>query len=175
MGTEMTNESSLIRDAVKLVIERDLRGVQQQIAAYPDDESLWIVKPGIANSAGVLAIHVAGAMRHFIAAGLGKSGFVRDRDGEFASHGKTRDEVRAFIESAISEVGDALDSIGDEQIASMYPMPFGVAKVEARTADVLIHLTVHLAYHLGQIDYHRRLLTSDPQKIGMISTAPLAR
>lgn len=71
----MSNESSLIRDSVKLMVMRDLRGIEQQVAAYPDDESLWIVKPGISNSAGVLAIHAAGALRHFVGSILGKSGF----------------------------------------------------------------------------------------------------
>jgi uncharacterized damage-inducible protein DinB len=171
----MSNESSLIRDSVKLMIMRDLRGTEEQIAAYPDDESLWIVKPGISNSAGVLAIHVAGAVSHFIGSILGNNGYKRDRDAEFASHGKSRDEVRAIIQKAISEVGDALDSVSDLQIASAYPLPFGLAQVEARTSDVLIHLAVHIAYHLGQIDYHRRLLTPNPAKIDIISTRVLAR
>ena len=171
----MSNDSSLIRDSVKLMIMRDLRGTEQQIAAYPDDESLWIVKPGISNSAGVLAIHVAGAVRHFIGSILGNSGFVRDRDAEFASHGKSRDEIRAILETAISEVGDALDSVSDVQIASAYPVPFGLAQIQARTSDVLMHMAVHLAYHLGQIDYHRRLLTPNPQKIDILSPRVLAR
>ena len=157
------------------MIMRDLNGIDEQIAEYPDDESLWIVKPGISNSAGVLAIHAAGAMRHFIGSILGKSGFVRDRDAEFASRGKSREEVRAVLKSAVREVGDALDSVSDEQIASAYPVPFGVAHVQARTSDVLVHMAVHLAYHLGQIDYHRRLLTADPKKIDILTTRALAR
>ena len=171
----MSTDSSLVRDSVKLMIMRDLRGTEQQIAAYPDDESLWVVKPGISNSAGVLAIHVAGAVRHFIGSILGNSGFVRDRDAEFASHGKTRDEIRAMLETAISEVSDALDSVSDVQVASAYPVPFGLAQIQARTSDVLTHMAVHLAYHLGQIDYHRRLLTADPQKIDILSPRALAR
>lgn len=171
----MPNDSSLLRDSVKLMIMRDLRGTEQQIASYPDDASLWIVRPGISNSAGVLAVHIAGALRHFVGSIIGDSGYKRDRDAEFASHGKSRDEIRAILEAAIAEVGAALDSVSDQQIAAAYPIPFGVAQVEARTSDVLIHMAVHLAYHLGQIDYHRRLLTADPKKIDLISTRVLQR
>ncbi len=171
----MPSDSSMVRDSVKLMLMRDLRGAVDQIAAYPDDESLWIVKPGISNSGGVLALHVAGAVRHFIGSIIGESGYVRDRDAEFASRDRSRKEVRAVLESAIAEVRSALDSATDVQIADAFPIPFGAAQVQASTSDVLIHMAVHLAYHLGQIDYHRRLLTPDPQKVDILSPRSLGR
>ncbi len=75
----------------------------------------------------------------------------------------------------MSEVGEALDSVSDVQVASAYPVPFGLAQIQARTSDVLVHMAVHIAYHLGQIDYHRRLLTPSPQKIDILSPRAFAR
>ena len=171
----MSNEPSMLRDSVGLMLLRDLRATEQQIAAYPDDESLWLVKPGISNSAGTLALHIAGNLRHFIGAALGKSDYVRDRDAEFANHQMSRADLRAVIESTITEVQSALEALNSTQIGAEYPIPIGPEKITAQTSDMLLHLAVHLTYHLGQIDYHRRLLTADPQKLDTLSLRSLAR
>ena len=73
----MPDEASLIRDSLKLMLQRELRSAEQSIAAYPDDESLWIVKPGISNSGGNLALHMAGDLRHFIGGVLGLPDFPK--------------------------------------------------------------------------------------------------
>ena len=171
----MSNSASMIRDSLKLMLLRDLRSTEEEIAAYPDDESLWIVKPGISNSGGNLALHIAGNLRHFIGGVLGKSGYTRDRDAEFGNKGMTRDEIRSLIESAIEEVGTAVDRMDDSQMAAQFPIPIGQSQTIARTSDMLVHLAVHLGYHLGQIDYHRRLLTADPQKLDTLSVKALGR
>ena len=171
----MPDEASLIRDSLKLMLQRELRSAEQSIAAYPDDESLWIVKPGISNSGGNLALHMAGNLRHFIGGVLGESGYTRDRDAEFANKSMTRDEIRAIIEAAIAEIGDALDDVDPSRFSEDFPIPIGQSQTIARTSDMLIHLAVHLGYHLGQLDYHRRLLTADPTKLDTLSVRALER
>ncbi len=37
-----------------------------------------------------------------------------------------------------------------------------------------MHLAVHLTYHLGQIDYHRRIITGEAGKIGAVIPLELA-
>ena len=80
-----------------------------------------------------------------------------------------------MIESTITEVGSALEALNSTQIGAEYPIPVGPERITARTSDMLLHLAVHLTYHLGQIDYHRRLLTADPQKLDTLSLRSLAR
>lgn len=141
---------------IRLVMLRDLRALGREVAAYPDDASLWQQIPGIANSGGTLALHLAGNVRHFVGAVLGGSGFVRDRDAEFTRRDVSRVELAALIEAAIGEVEHALTPLTDAELAAPYPLEIGGNRYT--TARWLTHLVSHLAYHLGQIDYHRRIV-----------------
>jgi uncharacterized damage-inducible protein DinB len=162
----------LLRDAVRTVLVRDLNGLDREIALYPDDDSLWMTPPGISNSAGNLALHLCGNVRHFFGAVLAKNGYVRDRDAEFSQRGGTRDEVRAEIRATISDLEKVLEGITADQLSSEYPILLRDYRV--RTSDFVVHLAVHFAYHLGQIDYHRRLLTPNPESANTIEIGPLA-
>jgi uncharacterized damage-inducible protein DinB len=161
--------SDLLRNAVRITIVRDLEALEREIEAYPDDESLWLTPPGISNSAGNLALHLAGNLRHFIGATLASTGYVRDRDAEFAKKGLSRAQLIEEVRAAVSELQQAFDKIDDETIESVFPLPVGPQAKRVRTSDWLVHLAVHFTYHLGQIDYHRRLLTSGGKTVDTIS------
>jgi hypothetical protein len=165
------SEPSLVRDALKVVMLRDLNSLDAEVAAYPDDASLWKAAPGITNTGGNLALHLAGNLRHFIGATLGGSGYVRNRDAEFATKGLTRDEVRAIVRSAIDEISAALEKIDDGVLSSIYPLP--IAERRVVTGHFLIHLAAHFTYHLGQLDYHRRILTENPVAVENLSVKVL--
>lgn len=154
---------------IRHVLARDLRAVAREVDAYPDDEALWRTAPGITNSAGTLTLHLAGNLEHFIGGVLGRTGYVRDREAEFGTRDLTRAEVRGRIEAAAKSVDATLAQLAPEQWEAEYPVPIGGRKVG--TAAFLVHLATHLAYHLGQIDYHRRMLvpgagTVDAMSIG---------
>lgn len=168
----MVKEDLLImRDAVRVMMLRDLRALDRQVAAYPDDASLWLTPDGISNSGGNLALHMAGNLRHFVGSVLANNGYVRDRDAEFERKGLSRAEVRAEIAKAIKDVESAFDVITATQMKSEYPLP--IRERRLLTADFLMHLAVHLTYHLGQVDYHRRLLTRDPKSVDAVSIPEL--
>ena len=160
-----------IATTLKTVILRELRALDREIAAYPDDDSLWTTPAGAPNSAGNLALHLAGNLRHFIGATLGQTGYVRDRDSEFSSKGHSREELRKIVSDAIAELSDAFDTITDEQLNSEYPLPIQERRVKA--SDFVVHLAVHLGYHLGQIDYHRRLSTASSESVNTMSVKEL--
>lgn len=153
----MSND--LLRNAVRMTIVRDLQALEREIAAYPDDASLWLTPPGISNSAGNLALHLAGNLRHFIGTTLAGGSYVRDRDAEFATRGLSRAQMIDEVRAAVSDLQHAFEKIDDDTIGSVFPLPVGPQAKRVRTSDWLVHLAVHFAYHLGQIDYHRRLLT----------------
>jgi hypothetical protein len=54
------------------------------------------------------------------------------------------------------------------------PYPELVSGRQFITGDFLLHLSTHLAFHLGQIGYLRRGLTGDPTSSGAVSNAVLA-
>lgn len=158
-----------LRSAVRTMVIRDLRALEREIAAYPDDDSLWLTPPGISNSAGNLALHVAGSLRHFIGATLGNTGYVRNRDKEFSVKGMSREEVVSEIRSTVSEVDRTLSELDASRVESTFPLAVGPQPRKVRTSDWLVHLAGHLTYHLGQIDYHRRLLTADGTTVDTVS------
>jgi uncharacterized damage-inducible protein DinB len=158
-------------DIVARLMIRDLRALAREIEAYPDEESVWAVPPGVANSAGTLTLHVIGNLQHFIGAQLGRSGYRRDRDAEFTVRGTSRAELVRQAESTIAMIEAILPTLSAEQLAE--PFPLEVAGVRVRTDDFVVHLAVHLGYHLGQVDYHRRL-TAAPGTVGTMAIPELA-
>ncbi len=153
------------------ILTRDLATLKRELDAYPDDAGPWRAVPGVTNTAGTLALHLAGNLRHFVGAQLGGSGYVRDRDAEFGRRDVPRAELGAIVDAAIAEVGKALDRVTDADLAKPYPLP--IANVRLVTGDFLLHLVAHFAYHLGQVDYHRRAVTGQPGAIGAMAPGQL--
>lgn len=167
----MSDDPVMVRDALRVMLLRELRALDRQIAAYPDDWSIWQTAPGISNSTGTLVLHLAGNLRHFFGAVLGDSGYVRNRDAEFSTRGLSRAQLQSEVQATIGDVEQALDRIEPAQLEAAYPLPIGDRQV--RTAEFLTHLAVHLGYHLGQVDYHRRLLTPHGQSLDTLSIREL--
>lgn len=138
---------------------RDLDKLKAEIEQYSNEADLWKISDEIANSAGNLTLHLIGNLKHFIGAVLGNSGFVRDRDAEFSTSGVSRNELLAEIDVAATVVKSTLEKLTSEDLAKTYPIEvFGHPMT---TEFFLVHLTTHLNYHLGQINYHRRLLAGN--------------
>lgn len=157
--------------AIGTMLLRELVTLRKEIEAYPTDADLWKTVPGIANSGGTLALHLTGNLQHFIGAVLGGSGYVRDRDAEFSTRGLSRAEVVDQVEQTTASLTRTFGSLTDAVLASRYPEP--VARVRVNTGDFLVHLQSHLAYHLGQIDYHRRMITGTGALPGSLAPGKL--
>ncbi|HYC50282.1 MAG TPA: DinB family protein [Gemmatimonadaceae bacterium] len=161
----------MLNNTLQLLLVRELRACKRQLEAYPDDASAWRPVPGIPNVAGTLALHVAGNIQHFFGAILGHDGYVRDRDSEFARRDVPRQALYTALDAAIASVERTLPGVRDETFAGPYPEP--IAKRRVKTQDFVIHLVAHLAYHLGQMDYHRRVVTGDSKGLDAVSVREL--
>jgi uncharacterized damage-inducible protein DinB len=151
---------------------RELATTRDQLLAYPNDEAIWALPNGLPNSAGTLALHLAGNLRWFIGAQLGGSGYVRNRELEFSARGVPRDELIGNIEKASDEVTRALAQLDDATLEQIYPLEVGGVKLP--TGRFIGHLASHLAYHLGQMDYHRRVVTGVNKSLSALSLTALA-
>ena len=138
------------------IFERDLKKLKAEIELYQHDDKIWYTQKNIANSAGNLCLHLVGNLNTYIGAELGKTGFVRNRDLEFSAKDIPKATLLAQIEDTIDMIGKTLRGITDEEINREYPQ--NVLGYQMSTAYFLTHLATHLSYHLGQINYHRRLL-----------------
>jgi uncharacterized damage-inducible protein DinB len=146
----------MLSEILAELYERDLNKLKAEIEQYSDEADIWRVMGEIANPAGVLCLHIAGNLRHFFGAVLGVSDYVRDRDAEFASRGIARDELLAEVDAALADVRATLGKLSDGDFDKTYPLE--VFGKPMKTGYFLTHLTTHLNYHLGQINYHRRLV-----------------
>lgn len=156
---------------LRALFARDLAAAARMVAAYPSDEALWTTIPGTANSGGVLARHLAGNIRHFIGHVLGGSGYQRDREDEFLRHAHPRAQVAAELGFAAAECEAGLDALTPEALRRDFPVQ--IAGVTLTTEGALMHLATHLTYHLGQMDYHRRMLDPAAAPIGALPLDPL--
>src|SRR3569833_135663 len=143
------------QEILKKLIVRDLEKLKTEIEAYKSESTIWLVPEGISNSAGNLCQHLVGNLTHFIGAVLGNTGYVRQRDLEFSLKDVPRAELIQKIEETIKVIDTVLDTITNEQLVSEYPVTV-FAKGDT-TGYFLTHLATHLDYHLGQVNYHRRL------------------
>ncbi|HRJ89907.1 MAG TPA: DinB family protein [Pyrinomonadaceae bacterium] len=140
------------------IYRRDLAKLKAEIELYLNEADLWRVDGKIANSAGNLTLHLVGNLRHFFGAVLGDTGYVRDRDREFSDVRVSRADLLAGVDQAVADVLATLEKLTADDLTRTYPIEvFGHPMT---TEFFLVHLATHLNYHLGQINYHRRLLGS---------------
>jgi hypothetical protein len=161
-----------LKDAVRAVLVRELEAFCREVEAFPDDELLWRTLPGIANSCGNLALHAAGNLQHYVGARLGGTGHVRNRSLEFARRSGTRGEVAAELRRAAEVVKTVLDAL--PATAWEQEFPEAVGGVRLPTGAFLVHLATHLAFHLGQAGYLRRILTGENRTCGPVAVPALA-
>jgi uncharacterized damage-inducible protein DinB len=134
---------------------RDLEKLKTEISSFKDEKKIWEVSGDIKNSAGNLCLHLCGNLQHFIGAVLGNSGYVRNRDAEFSKKEVPISDLVAEIETTIQIVEKTLKEMKEDDLQKIYPV--NVFGYEMTTEYLLTHMAAHLNYHLGQINYHRRL------------------
>ncbi len=135
---------------------RDLNALQDEVKLYTNEKQLWVIADGISNSAGNLALHLIGNLNHFIGEGLGNTGYIRQRDLEFSQKNIPRKILLQDIDNTKQMVETVLASLTEDNLQSEYKRRW--FEDYMTTEYFLVHLSMHLAYHLGQINYHRRLL-----------------
>jgi uncharacterized damage-inducible protein DinB len=145
--------------SLKALFERDLNTLKKELMAYENEFQMWVVQSGISNSAGNLFLHLCGNLKHFIGAVLGDSGYVRERDREFSDKNVSREDIAKSIDETLAVVLATLDKLDDSDLDKIYEIRVFNDK-PITTHIFLLHLSGHLMYHLGQINYHRRLLAS---------------
>jgi hypothetical protein len=136
---------------------RDLTRLLQELRAFPDTAALWATAPGVTNPAGTLALHLEGNLREYIGRQLGRLDYTRDRPLEFSARGVEQPEIVERLEQVRQMVPQVIAALPPHAFDAIYPEAVFGAPMTNR--QFLIHLSGHLNYHLGQIDYLRRVTT----------------
>lgn len=146
----------MLIDSLKIFYRRDLIKLKQELESYSNEANIWRIDRGILNSAGNLCLHLVGNLNAYIGAVLGKTDFVRNRPEEFSLKDIPRLELISKIEATVKMIDAVLDSLTEDQLQNEFPG--AVSEGKPSTGHFLVHLATHLSYHLGQVNYHRRLL-----------------
>lgn len=146
----------MLTETLQLLFKRDLNKLRVEIESYKDEKKIWCVDKQIKNSAGNLCLHLVGNLNTYIGATLGNINYNRNRELEFSLKDIPAAELVNKIEATMEVVNTVLNNLTDKQMDDEYPLL--VFDNKTSCGYFLIHLTTHLAYHLGQINYHRRLL-----------------
>jgi uncharacterized damage-inducible protein DinB len=141
---------------IMTLFDRDLKKLKLEIESYNDENKIWEIDKGINNSAGNLCLHLIGNLNTYVGLALGKIAYVRNRELEFSAKNIAKAALLAQIEATQKLVQTSLSPLTSNDLEQEFPML--VFDKPTSTEYMLIHLTTHLAYHLGQINYHRRLL-----------------
>ncbi len=146
----------MLANTLTSLFERDLKRVINELELYPSEADLWRIEKDIANSAGNLVLHLVGNLNTYIGKEMGETGYVRNRELEFSLKNVPREELIAKLNDTITVIKNALQNVTDEAMQQEYPLL--VLEEKTSTEYFLVHLSTHLNYHLGQINYHRRLV-----------------
>lgn len=138
--------------------ERDLQRLITEMEAYPQSLQMWLTATGISNTSGHLAQHLIGNLRTFVCAPMGGFPYQRDREAEFNAVRFSDEELLKELYALKADVKTSIENL--EDLNAAYPIEIKEVH-DGQTNDfMLCHLLAHLAYHTGQINYHRRLLTT---------------
>jgi uncharacterized damage-inducible protein DinB len=146
----------MLKQVLRELFHRDLGKLKNEIGAYKNEQKLWYIEKNIANCGGNLCLHLIGNLNAYIGAELGKTGYVRDRPLEFSAKDVPQQKLLQMIDDTAAVVDATLDKLTDQDMENEYPQL--VFEQKTTTGYFLTHLATHLTYHLGQINYHRRLL-----------------
>lgn len=136
--------------------ERDLRKLIEEIKLFKSEDNLWKTHGSIKNSSGNLALHIIGGSNYLFGTILAQTGYVRDRDQEFIRKGVPREDLVAQLEELIPLINKTVNGLTPEQLEAEYPLVFDGAK--RSKSYLFVQLLTHLNYHLGQVNYLRRML-----------------
>lgn len=149
----------MLIQTLKQILLRDLRKLREEITLYKKEENIWVAVPNISNPAGNLVLHLVGNLNAYIGATLGNTGYVRQRDLEFSLKNVSRTELLEKIDNTGKMISAVMDTLDESILQKNYPLI--VMEKETTTEFFLVHITAHFSYHLGQINYHRRLLDKE--------------
>jgi hypothetical protein len=167
----MTDMHRTVTHDLTRLMTREIDTLIREVELFADDDALWRVLPGVANSCGTLALHCAGNLQHYVGAVLGGSGYIRDRDREFSQRTGTRADLVAELTSARQAVVRTLAELPAATLEAEFPEAIGGTRLP--THLFLMHLSVHLGFHVGQVDYLRRIMSGDARTAGTVAVKEL--
>ena len=121
------------------------------------EEQLWYKHNPNVNSIGNLILHLCGNVTQYICAGLFQEKDDRERDLEFSQSGTYNiQEIREILDKTMDMIKDRIGKV----TPIMLTEKFGVQGFDENGTSILVHVTEHYSYHVGQITYLTKFLNN---------------
>lgn len=134
---------------------RDILKLKEEIENFNDESNLWQKAGGVNNSAGNLALHITGGLNWLVGTLLGNTGYMREREKEFTLRDVPKEQLIFGLDELAEMVYGVLSGLSKEAFESEYPLDF----LSKRSVHFyMVNFYGHLNYHLGQVNYLRRIL-----------------
>jgi len=144
----------LINDAIDILQNKSYPRIIKCLGELTDDE-IWRRPNEHLASIGNLVLHLCGNVRQWIITGIGGAKDVRERWKEFDEKGPLpRAQLIQKLDSTLKEACDVLRNADRAKL------------IEPRTVQgevntgiaIILHVSEHFSYHVGQISLHTKLL-----------------
>lgn len=146
----------MLHEHLAALFIHDLEKLKQELLLFKNENELWQTKGETKNAPGNLALHLIGNLKHFIGAQLGNTGYVREREKEFSEKNVALSNIIREIDEVKQMVNAVLSSLSASDLEKNFPLEF--QGKQRSVLEMVFILYGHLNYHIGQINYQRRLL-----------------
>ncbi len=119
------------------------------------EEDLWNDFNNNLVSVGNLVLHLCGNSTQYVISGLGGQKYFRERDKEFSGKpGLSKRELLEKFQNVISDSCKVFFNLSEEQVEKNY----NVQGFNYNGVEIILHVTEHLSYHVGQISFAVKLM-----------------
>lgn len=145
----------LALEALRLRVTKVLPAQIRECLEQLSEEQIWWRPNGQSNSVGNLALHVRGAVLHYLCRGVGGLEYERDRPAEFAESSLiTRQQLLAMFDEMVEQATQTFAALAPSRLAEPSTAPAYYSTV----FEDLFGIALHLATHTGQIVYVTKML-----------------
>lgn len=118
-------------------------------------EQLWRRANSNTASVGNLVLHLCGNVGQWINSTLGRVPDHRHRDAEFSDTGSLdKSALLARLDEVMDVAQRTISGLSGAQLASEYE----VQCYRETGVSIIVHVTEHFSYHVGQVTLHTKLL-----------------
>ncbi len=123
-----------------------------------DEKQVWYKHNAQVNSVGNLILHLRGNITQYICAGILRERDIRKRDEEFSAvaFSYSKDQLRTMFSETMNLIKEKFDLLTPEILIRDYE----VQGFQENGISILVHVTEHFSYHVGQITYITKFLTN---------------
>lgn len=127
----------------------------RQCLGLLSEAQTWHRPNAHAVSVGNLVLHLCGNVDQWINATLGGDPDHRRRDREFNEKGPIPDrDLLLRLDRVLDRAVQVIAGVSDDQLLA----PYRVQAYAPTGIGVLVHVTEHFSYHVGQITLHTKLI-----------------